>query len=125
MQDRSANATIGQKMLYKKRPLTVQAIQVNNTNKAEVEKFIGANGRSVTNMDGSVFVLFTNEGVMRVYNDHWILKGIEGEIYSCTPSVFQKTYDKVQDDQFELPVQEKCNQCNGTGYIETAQGKLL
>lgn len=35
----------------------------------------------------------TLEGVMRVSHMDWIIKGIEGEFYSCKPSIFSKTYE--------------------------------
>ena len=34
----------------------------------------------------------TEEGVMRFQKGDWIIKGIEGEIYPCKNSIFQKSY---------------------------------
>jgi len=27
----------------------------------------------------------------------WIIKGVEGEFYPCKPSIFEKTYEKVEE----------------------------
>ncbi len=35
----------------------------------------------------------TSEGVQNIDWDDWIIRGVEGEIYPCKPSVFEKTYE--------------------------------
>ena len=37
----------------------------------------------------------TKEGVYTVTFDDWIIRGVEGEIYACKPSIFEATYEKV------------------------------
>lgn len=39
----------------------------------------------------------TLEGPMYVYQNEWIIKGIEGEFYIIRPDIFEKTYEKVDD----------------------------
>jgi hypothetical protein len=39
----------------------------------------------------------TLEGVVFASPGDWIIKGVEGEFYPCKPSVFEKTYKKVED----------------------------
>lgn len=35
------------------------------------------------------------DGVMVVCPGDYIIRGVEGEIYPCKPSIFEKTYNKV------------------------------
>ena len=38
----------------------------------------------------------TLEGIMRAVSGDWIIKGVEGEIYPCKPSVFEKSYEVIE-----------------------------
>lgn len=40
-------------------------------------------------------VIPTLEGRMIAVQEDWIIKGVEGEIYPCKPSVFMATYEPV------------------------------
>jgi len=40
----------------------------------------------------------TLEGSLEVSWDDWIIQGVEGEIYPCKPSIFEKTYDLVEEE---------------------------
>lgn len=37
----------------------------------------------------------TLEGDMHVSVNDYIIKGVNGELYSCKPDIFEKTYEKV------------------------------
>jgi hypothetical protein len=39
--------------------------------------------------------IFTLEGVMRVDNNDWIIKGVKNELYPCKPDIFDATYEAV------------------------------
>lgn len=39
----------------------------------------------------------TLEGTMQASKGDYIIKGVNGELYSCKPDVFNKTYDIVSD----------------------------
>ncbi len=41
----------------------------------------------------------TLEGVMKVSENDWIIKGINGEFYPCKPDIFEKTYDLVEEER--------------------------
>ena len=36
------------------------------------------------------------EGVMTAKTGDYIIKGVEGEIYSCKPDIFEKTYEVIE-----------------------------
>jgi len=43
-------------------------------------------GTTVVTLEGLIFVPF----------GHYLMRGVEGEIYGCSPSVFEKTYDIIE-----------------------------
>lgn len=38
----------------------------------------------------------TLEGIMMVKPGDFIIRGVEGEIYACAPSIFEKTYEEAE-----------------------------
>jgi hypothetical protein len=42
--------------------------------------------------------IHTKEGQMNCPDGHWIIKGVEGELYACDPQIFAKTYEAVNDN---------------------------
>jgi hypothetical protein len=48
-------------------------------------------------------VIVTLEGDMRAKHGDYIIRGVEGEIYPCKPSIFEATYEAVDEaDNSEL-----------------------
>jgi len=45
---------------------------------------------------GGTLSIMTLEGEHLVNFDDWIIQGIKGELYSCKPDIFSKTYDMVE-----------------------------
>jgi hypothetical protein len=41
--------------------------------------------------------IVTLEGTMKVAPGDYIIQGVEFEVYPCKPSIFEKTYDRVED----------------------------
>lgn len=39
--------------------------------------------------------IFTLEGIHKVNENDWIIKGVKGEFYPCKPDIFKMTYEKV------------------------------
>ena len=40
----------------------------------------------------------TLEGDMRVSINDYIVRGIDGELYPCKASIFEKTYERVENE---------------------------
>jgi hypothetical protein len=40
-------------------------------------------------------------GCMKVTEDDWIIRGVQGELYPLRPSVFEATYEKVEEPRHE------------------------
>ena len=99
---------------YRKKPIEIEAIQYTKHNLKEVLLFIGM----IDNIDyipecaeterrWQDFVsdclhdgidIKTLEGTMTAKFGDYIIKGINGEFYPCKPDIFDKTYDKVEQD---------------------------
>lgn len=63
------------KSKFRKKPVVIEAYQT------DVEMFIT-----------------TLEGVMRADPGDWIITGVHGEQYPCKPDIFEKTYERVDDE---------------------------
>lgn len=42
----------------------------------------------------------TLEGDMSVNDKDWIITGIQGEKYPCNPAIFEQTYEKVEETEY-------------------------
>ena len=45
----------------------------------------------------------TLEGMMKVSEGDWIIKGVNGEFYPCKPDIFAATYEPVADGDSAPP----------------------
>ena len=92
-------------MKYRKKPVVIDAIQVNN-NLEEVREFVGDKGDvfvedcawKVGKGAPIIYVnIHTLEGTMTASKGDFIIKGVEGELYPCKEDIFYKTYELVED----------------------------
>lgn len=81
---------------YRKKPVTIQAVQLTPLNLEEVEEFVGGD-LGVHHMGG--VVIATLEGAMHASLGDYIIKGVEGEFYPCKPDIFAKTYEVVSQEE--------------------------
>lgn len=90
-------------MKYRKKPVVVEAIQYTGKNKEECEKFAGKSLifdiiYLLDHITMPEVKIKTLEGDMRVHEGDYIIRGIEGEFYSCRPDIFEKSYELVGDN---------------------------
>lgn len=82
-------------MRYRKRPVVVEAFQlfIDDMPQWFVEALDA----------GTVRLLYGNhrrceihtlEGIMNSFEGDYIIQGVEGEIYSCKPGIFEITYEE-------------------------------
>ena len=78
---------------YRKKPITIEAIQWDGENLSEIDKF------TQTKVKNHEFVLIipTLEGYMYASICDYIIKGVNGEFYPCKPNIFSKTYEEVTE----------------------------
>lgn len=101
------------KKTYRKRPVEIQAWQLTRDNVQEVADWCG--GRVIFKAKPSdpedIYIALdipTLEGVMRAETFHpstwngreyeggdFVIRGIQGEFYSCRPDIFEATYEEA------------------------------
>lgn len=80
-------------MKYRKKPIVVEAIQYTGDNLLEIMKFCG---EGKTLFDYCLYIA-TLEGNMRVNIGDYVIKGVRGEFYPCEKSIFEETYEVVEE----------------------------
>jgi len=85
-------------MRVRKKPVEVEARQVTEFNIGDIAEWCF--GRVLSRADNfeSYIVIPTLEGSMRGNIGDWIIKGVNGEFYPCKSSIFEKTYDIIEDE---------------------------
>lgn len=84
---------------YRKKPVEVEAVQWTGENGAEVVRFVNHDGKWWSKYSLDVMYIGTHEGVMIAMPGDWIIKGVNGEFYPCKPDIFEKTYERVEEDE--------------------------
>lgn len=86
-------------MNYRKKPVVIQAIKWNGSNKEEIKDFLGDSFidflREASDLTKSGVWVKTLEGDIVGSEGDWIIKGIKGEFYPCKPDIFEDSYEKV------------------------------
>lgn len=85
---------------YRKKPVEIEAWQFTKDNFSKgVPEFIKrAESLSLYSQYGGEVIggeIETLEGKMKVSENDYIIRGVQGEFYPCKPDIFEKTYDKV------------------------------
>ena len=87
---------------YRKKPVTIEAIQWNGNNIFEIKEFCGQDNisyklvRNIYNPGTMIaLTIVTLEGCMKASIGDYIIKGVDGEFYPCKKSIFDKTYEAV------------------------------
>lgn len=102
-------------MKYKKKPVTIEAVQWTGSNEEEIKDFVGVNAKFEYLFNSSKGYVITPkkpsdeytitlridtlEGKMTASPGDYVIKGVNGEFYPCKPDIFEKTYDKVEDSE--------------------------
>lgn len=111
-------------MKFKKKPVTIDAIQWNGENTEDVLKFLGESLN--VNVDADGFKINTLEGTMTASVGDFIIKGVKGEFYPCKPDIFEQTYELEQKCENNIARNSANNLMNfGQALIELQNGKKL
>ena len=97
---------------YRKKPVVVEAVQLNTTNMPEVADWIGGDTAKIVvesdeawklgkGVPGFSMTIHTLEGDMTAKSGDYIIKGVNGEFYPCKPNIFEKTYEAVEPPKEE------------------------
>ena len=88
---------------YRKKPVTIEAVQWNGDNAEEVLGFSMTGENPIwghdyrINSEEKTVLILTLEGEMTARVGDWIIRGISGEFYPCKPDIFEKTYEEAPD----------------------------
>ena len=86
-------------MKFRKKPIVVEAMQFTNETKNQVFNFVSCNRYAdFDSKNNPILVIETLEGDMVTSLGDWVIKGVNGEFYPCKPNIFEKTYEKVEDN---------------------------
>ena len=77
-------------MKYRKKPVVIEAFRYGH-DKLPI-------WFDKTMICGTKVFIDTLEGRMVGNYGDYIIKGVNGEIYPCKPDIFEKTYERVEDD---------------------------
>jgi hypothetical protein len=77
---------------YRKKPVTIEAVEYTGLNSAEIESFTG---QQVGKETGKPIMIKTLEGQHIASLGDFIIKGVKGEFYPCKPDIFAETYSEV------------------------------
>ena len=88
-------------MKYRKKPVVIEAFQydgdmINSIGKPYVPEWaISAVNNNTMYYDGPELFIRTLEGDHPVTVGDYVIQGVNGELYSCKPDIFEKTYEVV------------------------------
>lgn len=80
---------------YRKKPVEIEAFQWDGKDLMLLNHFVET---GIIVDSGAVYIP-TFEGNMIVSAGDYIIKGVNGEFYSCKPDIFEKTYEIVKDNE--------------------------
>lgn len=87
---------------FRKKPVEIYASQLSRENGSVLATWCGGQWRSLVGRgdrgeDISHVLIQTMEGDMRADLGDWIIKGVADEFYPCKDSIFQATYEAVDE----------------------------
>jgi len=77
-------------MRFRKKPIVIEAIQWTGGNWSEIDGFTQGWARLCVN---NGLVIDTIGGSLHVAPGDWIVRGVVGEFYPCSPDIFDATYE--------------------------------
>ena len=85
-------------MIFRKKPVEIEAIKFDGWNWAECYQFISDEPLVFPQVleEREKIKIKTLEGTMTASRGDWIIKGVNGEFYPCKPDIFAKTYEPVE-----------------------------
>ena len=82
-------------MKYRSKPTIKEAIVWTGKNLEEVSNFVGDSLMPIERRPDYELKIKTLEGEHVVSRGDYIVKGVKGEFYPCTPDIFEATYEAV------------------------------
>lgn len=96
----------GGRMKYRKKPIVIEAMQLNRNFADVVCNWIIENGGRIHDYnygefseDSCLIEIETLEGNIVAREGEYIIKGIKGEFYPCKEDIFEMTYEVVRENE--------------------------
>lgn len=93
-------------MKYRKKPVVIEAVQFTeglakrmliDNEKGPFGLIASGNYHPKRREIHSAWIFIkTLEGTMKADLGDWIIRGVKGELYTCKPDIFEKTYERVE-----------------------------
>jgi len=86
-------------MKYRKKPVVIEAMQLQSDNVSKVLEWMGGLGVSSGGYDQNdmpFITIKTLEGEMTAMIGDYVIKGVKGEKYPCKPDIFAAAYEPVE-----------------------------
>ena len=87
-------------MKYRKKQGEIEAIQFKRNEFEEIDKFTDGkafNFRTERSMNGKSYCeIKTLAGTITAAEGDYIIKGVDGDFYTCEPDIFEETYELVK-----------------------------
>lgn len=93
---------------YRKKSVVIEAVQFNGFDEESGQVILSDRPEWLVNEFGNKVLFFgepnnltiqTLEGSMKASIGDFIIKGVQGEFYPCKPDIFEKTYEKVAQEE--------------------------
>ena len=84
---------------YRKRQVVIEAWRWTGDADTSMWPLWLTSGKVLADYPRKLLFIHTLEGVMEARAGDWIIKGVEGEVYPCKPSIFEATYEAVDGEQ--------------------------
>jgi hypothetical protein len=110
---------------FVKKPVEVEARQFVEREVAELAEWCGG-AVDINDLSAEPSIKrYTIEGIMTARLGDWIIKDVNGEVYSCKPDIFKKTYEEVEDslDPYDIRVISIEDQPDGSAIVNFEMGK--
>ena len=90
---------------YRKKPVEIEAVKFDGTDETVEWLLPQLKSGEICRACNKLYIK-TLEGVMEAKVGDYVIKGVNGEFYPCKPDIFEKTYEKIEDDDLlnEKPI---------------------
>jgi hypothetical protein len=95
---------------YRKKPVIVDAISFDELVEYGINNgayiinnmpwSFNYNGHPITHENDNCYLIPTLEGTMKMTRTDMLITGINNEIYPCKIDIFEKTYERVEDEHY-------------------------
>lgn len=105
---------------FRKKPVVIEAMRIDPSTARDATS-LSANDRAIASISGWMLGhgfgefsvragarpfglhIHTLEGDMVAAPGDWVIRGVQGEFYSCKPEIFEATYEAVEDATPAMP----------------------